>query len=68
MKQHFLPQDLAATIVAVVLVVGIIGLAVQQLPVPAELSTSLGSAITWLFVRSAQQAERDHTSNGDHKT
>jgi len=56
-RQHISPQDLAAILVAVVLAVGVVGLAFAGREVPAEISTSLGAAITWLFVRTAQRAE-----------
>ena len=54
---HMTPQDLAAAIVAGVLVLGILGLALLDRRIPAELSTALGSATTWLFVRSVTHAE-----------
>jgi len=53
------PQDLAATVVSIVLVLAVVALAIQEKAVPSELGTALGAAITWLFVRSAQQAERN---------
>jgi len=51
-------QDFAASVVAVALVLGVIGLGLLDRQIPSELSTSLGAAITWLFVRSTQQAEQ----------
>jgi len=51
-------QDLAASIVAVSLTLGLILLSALAVDIPSEMSTSLGGAITWLFVRSTQQAER----------
>jgi lauroyl/myristoyl acyltransferase len=57
MRQQISPQDLAATVAAVLLVLGVLALAVLSKPIPAELSTSLGAAVGWLFVRSAQRAE-----------
>lgn len=50
-------QDFAASVVAVSLVLGVIILSILQDPIPSEIATSLGAAITWLFVRSTQQAE-----------
>lgn len=51
-------QDLAASLVAVSLALGVILLGALERPIPSEVSTSLGAAITWLFVRSTQQAEQ----------
>jgi hypothetical protein len=51
------PQDLAASLVSVLLAIGVVLLAFAGKEVPAELGMALGSAITWLFVRSAQRAE-----------
>jgi len=51
-------QDLAASLVAVALAFGVILLGALERPIPSEVSTSLGAAITWLFVRSTQQAEQ----------
>lgn len=59
MKSEIPVQDLAASIVAISLVGGVILLAAMSLPIPSEMATSLGAAITWLFVRSTQQAERE---------
>lgn len=56
-EQRTLPTDYAPAVVAVLLVLGCIVLAVLERPIPAELSTSLGAAVSWLFVRSAQSAE-----------
>jgi len=56
-------QDFAASVVAVSLVLGSIILGILQRPVPPEMSTSLGAAITWLFVRSTQQAEHKAVDN-----
>jgi len=64
MKQHTL-QDLAASIVAVTLVVAVSVLGVLERPVPDAISTGLGAAITWLFMRSAQQAEASLADNHD---
>jgi len=60
------PQDLAATVVSIVLVLAVVALAIQEKAVPSELGTALGAAITWLFVRSAQQAERNRPTIGDN--
>jgi len=49
-------QDFAASTVAVALVLGVIILGILERPIPSEIATSLGAAITWLFVRSTQQA------------
>jgi len=64
MKSEIPVQDLAASIVAISLVLGVIALAAMQVPIPSEMATSLGAAITWLFVRSTQQAERDRADTG----
>jgi len=58
MKSEIPVQDLAASIVSISLVLGVIALAAMQVPIPSEMATSLGAAITWLFVRSTQQAEQ----------
>lgn len=49
-------QDLFAGFVAVVLVVGSVICAVLEEPIPAELSAPTAAAVTWLFMRSAQQS------------
>jgi len=54
---RILPNDVAPALVAVLLVLGVLVLAVLGKPIPPELSTSLGAAVSWLFVRSAQSAE-----------
>jgi len=59
MKSSIPVQDLAASIVAVALVGGVILIGVLEKPIPSEMATSLGAAITWLFVRSTQQAEQN---------
>lgn len=59
---RLLPQDIAATVVAVVLTVGVTILGFYEKPIPGEMGSGLGAAITWLFVRSAQQAERERTN------
>lgn len=59
------PQDLAATVVSILLVLAVVMLSITEKPVPSELGTALGAAITWLFVRSAQQAERNRPTIGD---
>lgn len=48
----FTLQDLTAAIVAIVLCVGSVALAILQRPFPPELNVALGSALTWVFVRS----------------
>ncbi len=65
MNQEVSIQDFAASIVAVALVVGVILLSVLQDPIPSEIATSLGAAITWLFVRSTQQAEQHRADTKD---
>jgi len=57
------PQDIAATVVAVLLTLGVIVLAVLTRPIPAELGPSLGAAMTLLFVRSAQMAAQQQDAN-----
>lgn len=59
------PQDLAATVVSILLVLAVVMLSLTEKPVPSELGTALGAAITWLFVRSAQQAERNRPTIGE---
>jgi len=54
---RILPQDVAATVVSVVIVIGIVALALLGKEIPPELSTAEGISLTWVFVRSAQQAE-----------
>jgi len=51
--------------VALLLVAAVSGLALLGRPIPSEISVSLGSAVTWLFVRSAQATERENAlTNG----
>jgi len=57
-------QDLAATLVSLLLSGGIIALAVLQLEIPEGLWGAEGAVITWLFVRSTQAAVMSH--NGHH--
>jgi len=61
MTGNYVLPDVAASIAAVILVIGVVILGALERPVPSEVSTSLGAAITWLFVRSTQQAERHAT-------
>lgn len=56
-------QDGAAAVVAVVTVCGLIVLSALELTVPDALNTAVGAALTWLFVRSAQVAESNHTTS-----
>lgn len=58
-------QDLAAAASAFVITVGVVILGLLQLPVPDALSTAQGASITWLFMRSAQQAEHQLADNHD---
>jgi len=58
MSRNLEAQDFAAAFVACVIVLGEIALSVLRIPIPAELAAAQGSALTWLFVRSAVQAER----------
>jgi len=58
------PQDVAACIVAVVIVIGIVVLALFSRPIPPELGIASGSAITWLFVRTTQAATYQAQRNG----
>jgi len=51
-------QDVTAAMVALLLVAAVSGLALLDRPIPSELSVALGSAVTWLFVRSTQVAEQ----------
>lgn len=53
-------QDLAAAVVSVTLVVGIVVLKLAGKEVPSELAAALGASITWLFVRSSQEAQAIH--------
>jgi len=52
-------QDVAAAIVSVLVIASEALLSVLRIPIPAELSAAQGSVLTWLFIRAAQQAERD---------
>jgi len=58
-------QDVAASLVSVIIVIALSAHALTGAPVPAELSAFTGASITWLFVRSAQVAERS-SSNHDN--
>jgi len=51
-------QDVAAAIVAIILVIGKIYIEATNGNSDATLSTALGAAVSWLFTRSAQAAER----------
>ena len=48
----FTVQDLAATLVSVILTVGAVALAFTDRPIAAELTGPLGFAMGWLFTRS----------------
>lgn len=65
---HYTPQDAAALIVSLVLVLGLVGLAALGKQIPAEIATANGAAITWLFVRSAQVAEQHKEADGKSGT
>lgn len=51
-------QDAAAALVAVILSLGIVYLSAVHVEIPQALATSEGSAIAWLFVRSAQEGAK----------
>jgi len=59
-RAHLNPQDVAAAIVAVVAVCGLIVLAALGVEPPPALGVVIGSAVTWLFVRSAQIGGNGH--------
>jgi len=59
-------QDYAAASVAVIMAGGTVLLGYTERPIPPEMSTSLGAAIIWLFVRSVQQAQADR-ADIDHR-
>lgn len=44
-------QDLAAGLVSLILVIGLVYLAATRSDIPASLAMGLGSATTWLFIR-----------------
>jgi len=60
---HVEPQDIAATLVAIMVIAGEVALSLLRIPIPSELSTAQGAILTWLFVRSAIQSERIHTDS-----
>lgn len=67
---RFILQDLAATIVAIMLVMGVVGLSAIDQNVPAELGPPLGAATTWLFIRGAatlQTLDPSNPSNGSSR-
>jgi len=57
------PQDLAASLVSLILVAGLVYLAAQGADIPASLAMALGSATTWLFVRASPPAVQIHATN-----
>jgi len=57
---YFSPQDAASAIVAVILSLGIVVLAALKIEVPGALASAEGTAIGWLFVRSAQEGVKLH--------
>jgi len=52
-------QDLAAAVVSIMVIAAEALLSVMRIPIPAELSAAQGSVLTWLFMRAAQQLERE---------
>jgi len=55
-------MDVTAAAVALTLTLGVVLLAFLERPVPLEMATALGSAISWLFLRSAEAANgKSHT-------
>lgn len=46
-------QDMTASLVSLVLVIGLLVLAFLDRPIPPSLTVALGSATTWLFIRAA---------------
>lgn len=61
-------QDIGAIVVAVTLSLGVLVLAFYQVEIPGEISTALGSAVTWLFVRSVQAGAQAVAEAGAHPT
>jgi len=61
------PQDTAAAVVSIVIVLGVVVLSAISKPVPSGLEIALGSAITWLYVRSAAAVGHD-VLNGKEET
>lgn len=57
------PQDVAAAAVSVILSIGIVLCAAFKIEVPGALASAEGTAIGWLFVRSAQEGAK-HTFDG----
>jgi len=49
------PQDYAAAVVSILIVVGVLFLAGIQRQVPDVLNTALGASLTWLYVRTAAE-------------
>lgn len=60
---RFTLQDFAATLVSVILALGLVLLALFGEAIPPELGTAVGTALGWLFARSAQAAV---ITNGNH--
>jgi len=56
-SSHVEVQDIAAAIVAIVVIAGEVALAMLHIEIPSELGTAQGAVLTWLFMRSAQQTE-----------
>jgi len=54
---HVEAQDIAAAIVAILVIAGEVALSLLRIPIPSELGTAQGAVLTWLFMRSAQQVE-----------
>jgi len=56
-------QDIAASLVALILVTGLVYLAAVGETIPASLAMALGSATTWLFVRVAVKEQVNNATN-----
>jgi len=50
-------QDLAAAAATLILIIGLIVLSLLRIEIPDAMNTAIGSATTWLFIRSTQAAE-----------
>jgi len=63
-------QDAAAALVSVIIAVGVVTIAILGRDMPPSLVGMGATAMTWLFMRSAQQSEQKHVEymvNGGSK-
>jgi len=59
----FEPREVAAAVVCVISVIGIIILSALGADTPPALAGIAGASTTWLFVHSSVQAEHAHADN-----